>query len=114
MAQERQKSMEIKSEQRILAPDQLKVLPPVTERQGKCLEFILDYFLENRYYPTQRELARAMELRTNTAEMYLEPLEKKGYLVREPNKQRNIRLTGEALERLRLMGVNVEQRVAAA
>jgi DNA-binding MarR family transcriptional regulator len=92
----------------------LKVLPPVTDRQGKCLIYILNYLIENRYYPTQRELALAMGVRSNTAEMYVQPLVAKGYLVREPGKQRNIRLTQEALERLKLLGVNVEERLAAA
>lgn len=95
-------------------PDTLKVLPPLTKKQGRCLEFILNYFVANRYYPTQREVAEAMEIRSNTAEMYLQPLEQKGYLHREPNRQRNIRLTAEALERLRLMGVDVRERLAAA
>jgi DNA-binding MarR family transcriptional regulator len=96
------------------APELLKVLPPVTEKQGKCLQFILSYFLENRFYPTQREVALAMGVRSNTAEMYIQPLESKGYLVREPGRQRNIRLTGDGLERLRLLGVNVQDRLAAA
>jgi Mn-dependent DtxR family transcriptional regulator len=98
----------------VVTPDPLRVLPPLTERQGKCLQLILDYFIENRYYPTQRELAVAMGIQSNTAAMYLQPLEQKGYLLRERNKQRNIRLTQAALERLRLMGVNVQDRLAAA
>ena len=96
------------------APDPFRVLPPVTEKQARCLRFILDYFLENRFYPTQREVALAMDVRSNTAEMYLQPLEQKGYLQREPGKQRNMRLTRDALERLRLMGINLEERLAAA
>jgi DNA-binding MarR family transcriptional regulator len=95
-------------------PDPLRVLPPLTAKQGKCLQFILGYFLENRYYPTQRELAVVMGIQSNTAEMYLQPLEQKGYLMREPNKQRNIRLTQAALERLQLMGVNVQGLLVAA
>jgi DNA-binding MarR family transcriptional regulator len=94
--------------------DVLKVLPPVTQKQGRCLEFILNYFIENRYYPTQREVATEMGVRSNTAEMYIQPLEAKGYIVREPGRQRNIRLTKEALERLKLLGVNVQERLAAA
>jgi DNA-binding MarR family transcriptional regulator len=107
-------SKEVAMRHEASAPDPLRVLPPVTEKQGKCLRFILDYFLENRFYPTQRELATAMSVRSNTAEMYLQPLEQKGYLQREPGKQRNIRLTPDGLERLKLMGVNLEERLAAA
>lgn len=89
------------------ALDPQKVLPPVTEKQMKCLEFILAFFREHRYYPTHREIAEAMGVRSNTAEMYVQPLELKGYLTREPNKQRNVRLTQDALERLELLGVSV-------
>lgn len=92
----------------------LKVLPPLTQNQARCLQYILDYFLENRYYPTHREVAREMGVRSNTAEMYLQPLVAKGYLVRERGRQRNIRLTQEALERLERLGVNVQERLAAA
>lgn len=87
----------------------LKVLPPITEKQAKCLQFIWDYYRENMYYPTQREVASAMNVQSNTAEMYLQPLTQKGYLQREPRKQRNIRLTSNALEKLSMMGVNVRE-----
>jgi DNA-binding MarR family transcriptional regulator len=97
-----------------LAPGALKVLPPLTKNQGRCLEFILNFFAEHRYYPTQREIAKAMDIKSNTAEMYVAPLVQKGYLQREPGRQRNIRLTGEALERLRMMGVDVHDRLDAA
>lgn len=97
-----------------LAPDSLKVLPPLTDNQAKCLEFILNFFAEHRYYPTQREMAEAMNIKSNTAEMYVAPLVQKGYLQREPGKQRNIRLTGDALERLQMMGVDVRDRLDAA
>jgi DNA-binding MarR family transcriptional regulator len=96
---------------RLMEHTTLKVLPPVTSKQGKCLEFILKFFVENRYYPTQREVATAMGIQSNTAEMYIQPLVAKGYLTREPGKQRNIRLQPEALERLELMGVNVQDRL---
>lgn len=114
MGKEVQQSMDQSSHSAVASTDPLRVLPPLTERQGKCLQFILDYFLQNRYYPTQRELAAVMGIQSNTAAMYLQPLEQKGYLLRERNKQRNIRLTPAALERLQLMGINVQDRLAAA
>lgn len=104
-----------------LTPDILKPLPPLTEKQGKCLEFILNFFAEHRYYPTQREMAEAMGIKSNTAEMYLKPLQEKGYIQRQPGKKgkgkgprRNIRLTNNALERLQKMGVDVRSRLDAA
>lgn len=95
-------------------PDPLKVLPPVTDRQAKCLIYIFDYFVEKRHYPTHREIASAMGVRSNTAEMYLEPLELKGYLLRERGRRRNIRLTQDALDKLKRLGVNVQEKLAAA
>jgi DNA-binding MarR family transcriptional regulator len=98
-----------------LTPDSLKVLPPLTDKQAKCLEFILNFFAEHRYYPTQREVAEEMDIRSNTAAMYLAPLIQKGYLLRGPKgHRRNISLTNEALERLQKMGVNVRARLDAA
>ena len=94
--------------------DPFQVLPPLTEKQGKCLEFILNYFLENRYYPTRREVAIAMQIPATAAEAHLEPLVRKGYLVRESGKRRNMRLTPEAVKRLELNGINVRGRLAAA
>lgn len=99
--------------------DPMRVLPYLTDRQAKCLRLIYEYFLEHKYYPTQREVAAAMEVRSSTAEMFIGPLEDKGYLTRERGegdrrKQRNIRLTADALERLKLMGVDVGERTAAA
>src|SRR5947209_7476795 len=112
MSKGSQQSEDMTTRSSASASDVLKVLPPVTQKQGRCLEFILNYFVENRYYPTQREVAREMGVRSNTAEMYLQPLEAKGYIVREPGRQRNIRLTTDALERLKLLGVNVQGRLA--
>ncbi len=83
--------------------DDLKVLPPLTDRQAECLMYLLTYFSEFRYYPTQREIAKKMKLKTNSAATFLEPLRKKGYLEKEPGRNRNIRLTNLAIHKLRLM-----------
>lgn len=93
---------------------EVKILPPLTEKQTRCLQFILNYFLKNRFYPTHREIADALGVRSNTAEMFVEPLERKGYIKRQPGKQRNIRLTPEALQRLELDGADVRERLPAA
>lgn len=92
----------------------LKVLPPLTDNQAKCLRFISSYYVRHRYYPTHREVAEAMGLQTNTAEMYLQPLVRKGYLARQRGQHRNIRLTRDAISRLELMGENVLEQLAAA
>lgn len=88
-------------------PDDIspKALPPLTEKQAQCLKFIHDYFLEHGLYPTQREVADAMNLQSSTAETYLDPLRRKGYLHRRARKQRrNIRLTPMARQLFRSGG----------
>jgi Mn-dependent DtxR family transcriptional regulator len=86
----------------------LKVLPPLTDKQANCLKFIHDYFVAHRYYPTQREVAEAMNLQSSTAETYLEPLRRKGYLHKRARRQRrNIRLTPKARQKLGLEVMDV-------
>jgi DNA-binding MarR family transcriptional regulator len=81
----------------------LQVLPPLTDKQATCLKFIHDYFVAHRYYPTQREVAEAMNLQSSTAETHLEPLRRKGYLHKKARRQRrNIRLTPKARLKLGL------------
>jgi DNA-binding MarR family transcriptional regulator len=92
----------------------LKALPPLTERQGQCLKHILEFFIEHRYYPTQREVAAAMGLQSSTVESYLEPLRRKGYLARKVKRQRrNIRLTSKARQKLGLEKVEEKRHPAA-
>jgi DNA-binding MarR family transcriptional regulator len=92
----------------------LTVLPPLSEGQQRCLKFILDYFIEHRYYPTQREVVEAMGIRSSTAESYLAPLRRKGYLQRKVKKQRrNMRLTPKARQKLGLEEAKVERQPAA-
>jgi len=61
-------------------------LPPLTDKQEECLIYLFSYFTEHRYYPTQREIARQMHLKSNSATIFIEPLIKKGYVEREPGK----------------------------
>lgn len=87
----------------------LKILPALTEKQGECLLFIFNYYAEHRHFPTHREIARAMGIASTTAAMYIDPLVEKGYLKRagKGRAARNIRVTVDGLERLRMMGVSV-------
>jgi DNA-binding MarR family transcriptional regulator len=91
--------------------DILEALPPLTDRQAQCLRYVLHYFLAHQYYPTQREVAKAMTLQSTTAEMYLLPLVQKGYLVRGPRGRRNIKLTLAGVQKLELMGVKVREQL---
>jgi Mn-dependent DtxR family transcriptional regulator len=88
-------------------PARLKVLPALTDNQAKCLLYIYNFYTEHKHFPTQREIARALGIRSNTAAMYTDPLIRKGYLVRVSERERNIRLTNDGLKRLRLMGAGI-------
>lgn len=87
----------------------LKILPALSEKQGECLLFIFNYYARHKHFPTHREITSAMGSTSTTAAMYVEPLIEKGYLVRAGGKKeaRNIRITTDGLERLRLMGVTI-------
>jgi DNA-binding MarR family transcriptional regulator len=88
----------------------LKVLPALSKKQRDCLIFIFNYYSEHRHFPTHREIAEAMGSSSTTAAMYLDPLVEKGYLRRvgKGKVARNIRVTNDGLERLRLLGVNIQ------
>jgi DNA-binding MarR family transcriptional regulator len=88
----------------------LKILPALTKKQSECLLFIFNYYAEHRHFPTHREIARAMGSTSATAAMYIDPLVEKGYLKRASKGKtaRNIRVTVDGLERLRMMGVSVQ------
>lgn len=87
----------------------LKILPALSDTQSKCLIFIFNFYAEHKHFPTHREIASAMGSTSTTAAMYVEPLIEKGYLVRtgESREARNIRLTIDGLERLKLLGVSI-------
>lgn len=78
-------------------------LPPLTKKQEECLIFIFNYFSKNRYYPTQREISKHMNLKSNSAAIFIEPLIKKGYIEKEPGKSRNIHITKPGFLKLKLI-----------
>lgn len=80
----------------------LRVLPPLSERQLVLLRYLWNYYADHRYFPTHRECALAMNLRSTQVGGYLEPLIKKGYVQRLALGARNITLTPIALERLNI------------
>lgn len=85
----------------------LEVMPALTKNQAKCLEFIFNFYRAHKHFPTHREINAAMGSTASTAAMYLDPLVEKGYLTRAPERGRNIRITVDGMERLRLMGVSL-------
>lgn len=64
---------------------------PLTNRQKEALDFITSFMVENGYAPSLRELADFLHTKNlSTAQYYIEELEKKGYLKRNPHKNRGI------------------------
>lgn len=82
-------------------------MAPLTERQRKVLEFIVQYIQENRYPPTVREIGVAMGIRsTNGVSDHLKALERKAYLERQGMKSRALVPTAGAWK---LLGVSREE-----
>lgn len=67
---------------------------PLSQRQQQILDFIIDEIRANSYGPTVREIVRHVGDRSPTSvHRHLKTLETRGYISREPNKSRSIRLT---------------------
>lgn len=64
---------------------------PLTDKQKEALDFINSFMANNGYAPSLRELAKFLDTENlSTAQYYIEELEKKGYLKRDPHKNRGI------------------------
>lgn len=65
----------------------------LTDRQREVLEFIEQQIQKDGYPPTIREIGRSLNIRsTNGVSDHLKTLEKKGYLYREGQKSRTLRV----------------------
>ena len=70
--------------------------PELTARQGEVLEFIRDQVATQGFAPTVREIGEFFNIASpNGVVSHLRALEKKGYIEREPNRSRTIRLTAD-------------------
>jgi REP element-mobilizing transposase RayT len=68
-------------------------LRPLTPRQGCVLEFVENHLRQNGYPPTLREIGQAVGLvNVNAVRGHLEAIEKKGYIAKDPDKARSIRV----------------------
>jgi repressor LexA len=88
----------------------------LSERQRTILEFISDYIAEHDRPPTNREIGQAMSIAsTGHVDYHLSVLAKKGYIEREANTSRGLRLTAvsEPHPRRRVFHVPVVGRIAA-
>jgi len=88
----------------------------LSERQRAILEFIAQYMEEHDRPPTNREIGQAVGISsTGHVDYHLSVLAKKGYIVREANTSRGLRLTSaaEGHARRRVHTVPVVGRIAA-
>lgn len=83
-------------------------------KQQRVLDFIRQYNQSHGYPPSVREICDALAMKsTSTAHGYLERLEKRGFIRRDPSRPRAIELVGEADKRREVMNLPVIGRVAA-
>ena len=84
----------------------------LTGRQQQVYEFIRDKIVHRGYGPTVREIGENFNISSPNGVMcHLKALEKKGLIVRSPNKSRAIELTRDVLDAER--GLPLVGRVAA-
>ncbi len=69
----------------------------MTEKQRKILEYIKEEILKRGYPPAVREICDAVGLRsTSSVHAHLETLERKGYIRRDPTKNRAIEIVDDS------------------
>lgn len=69
------------------------MMEPLSDRQRQIYEFIVSYLEEHDRPPTNREIGRAVGIEsTGHVDYHLGALERKGYLQREANTSRGLRL----------------------
>lgn len=77
---------------------------PLTAKQKKLLEFIINFIHKNRIAPTIRDICKHFKFASpKSAQDQLLALEKKGYINKIPNAKRAMTLTSKALM-LKLLG----------
>jgi repressor LexA len=77
----------------------MSVFEQLTQRQQDVFNFIRDKIKHRGYGPTVREIGENFHISSPNGVMcHLKALEKKGLILRSPNKSRAIELTGEAQE----------------
>lgn len=88
----------------------------LSEKQKKILEFLKEEIRTKGYPPSVREICNAVGLKsTSTVHGYLERLEKKGFIRRDPTKPRAIEILDDTvfLSKKELVNVPIVGRVTA-
>ena len=70
----------------------------LTAKQQAVLTFVEDYFQQQGYPPTVREVAAHFGIQPRAAADHLAALKRKGYLHREPGRSRGLTLVGRGAE----------------
>jgi repressor LexA len=90
----------------------MSVFEQLTQRQRDVFDFIHEKITKRGYGPTVREIGENFDISSPNGVMcHLKALEKKGLIIRSPNKSRAIELTGEAANEQQ--GVPLVGKVAA-
>lgn len=75
------------------------MLEPLTELERGILEYLIGYLRRHTYQPSLREIGNRFGLRsTKTTAEYLQSLEDKGWIERNPARSRGIRILGLELD----------------
>jgi SOS-response transcriptional repressor LexA len=64
----------------------------LTEKQNKCLSFIKNYIKEMSVCPSMEQIGEHMKITRMGARNHIVALERKGYIVKDFNKHRSIRV----------------------
>lgn len=67
-------------------------MEPLTTRQKTILEYLRNFLAEHGYPPSLREVAGHFKINLGTVQDHLKALTRKGYLTREVNRSRGLRL----------------------
>ena len=80
----------------------------ISAKQQEILQYIKDEILSKGYPPAVREICKAVHLKsTSSVHAHLETLEKKGYIRRDPTKQRAIEIIDDDFNLVRREIINV-------
>ena len=77
------------------APAASRQVEPLTEIEGKILDFMVQYLRANTYQPSIREIGERFGIKsTKTVSEHLQALADKGCLERDPSRSRGVKLLG--------------------
>jgi repressor LexA len=77
------------------APTTARRVDPLTEIEGKILDFMVQYLRANTYQPSIREIGERFGIKsTKTVSEHLQALADKGCLERDPSRSRGVKILG--------------------